>query len=112
MVDDYRFGKIVLDGQSYDHDIIVHRGEVHNWWREKGHSVCEADLREVFEGGPSRLVLGTGAFGMVRVPKHVRDAVGQRGIELVVGKSGKAVRDFNRSLDRGEDVALAVHLTC
>ncbi len=46
MIEDYKFGKIVVDGESFSSDIEVDwQGNVEEWWREEGHEVCLRDLR-------------------------------------------------------------------
>jgi len=63
-IDDYRFGRIVIDGRAYTSDLILlpHR-VVENWWREEGHLLHAADLGPVLELQPEVLVVGQGTFG-------------------------------------------------
>ena len=59
---DYSFGRIVVDGQEQTRDLIVlPERVVTNWWRREGHSLALDDLREVEGELPEKLILGTGA---------------------------------------------------
>ena len=50
MIDSYIFGKIVIDGQDYDRDVIVYPDYVErNWWRKEGHELCIDDIKSSIE---------------------------------------------------------------
>jgi len=112
MVERYRFGHVEVDGRAYDHDITVLGNTVNAWWRDKGHRVSKADLEEVLAARPETLIVGTGAFGMMRMPDETRAYVDGLGIELATAKTAKAVEHFNALQAAGRDAALAIHLTC
>ena len=47
-VDDYSFGRIVINGKTYRNDVIVSKDWIKpNWWRKEGHSVCLEDIKDV-----------------------------------------------------------------
>ena len=47
-IEDYRFGRIEIDGQPYDRDVIILPERViANWWRREGHRVHPEDLEAV-----------------------------------------------------------------
>ena len=113
MIEDYGFGRIVIDGKTYRQDVIVFPDRVKpNWWRKEGHSLCLEDLKDVLEDPPEVLVVGTGYAGLMRVPREVREKLEEMGIRVVVEKTGKAYRTFNRLLSEGRRVVAALHLTC
>jgi len=112
VIEHYRFGSLTLDGDVHTSDVIIHGGSVQSWWRKTGHSVTRADLEELVARSPATLVIGTGAYGMMRVPADTRRFIEEQGIVLQVEKTGVAVETFNRLLDEGADVAIAMHLTC
>mgnify|MGYP000359582864 FL=1 len=113
MIDEYSFGRIVIDGKTYRHDVIVFPDRVKpNWWRREGHSLCLEDLEEVLRDPPEVLVIGTGYVGLMRVPREVREKLEEMGIQVVVEKTGKAYRTFNKLLSEGRRVVAALHLTC
>lgn len=108
----YRFGAVTVDGAAHTADVLV-RGETCTPWRRKrGHAVAIEDLEAVLDPPPEILVLGTGAFGLMRVPAAVRAAIEDRGVEVVAKRTAKAVETFNALSDAGRNVAIGMHLTC
>ncbi len=112
-IDAYRFGRITIDGQDYDHDVIVFPQRVHaNWWRQQGHRLEVADLEEVFRDPPQVLVIGTGYFGNMTVPEATLAVLRARGIETRVLRTGEAVTELDRLQRELARVVAALHLTC
>jgi len=57
IVNDYSFGRIVIEGKTYTRDVIVSRNWIKpNWWRKEGHSVCLDDIKEILERNPEVVV--------------------------------------------------------
>ncbi|MEM0358990.1 MAG: Mth938-like domain-containing protein [Candidatus Hadarchaeales archaeon] len=110
-VDSYEFGRIVINGRVYTHDVLILPDRIERWWRKKGHRVCPEDLKEVMEEKPQILVVGRGYSGEMEVPEETVRVLGEKGIELVAEETGKAVESFNR-LSKTKRVAAALHLTC
>ena len=76
----FEFGVIEIDGVTYEHDLVVDRGEIHR--RKKKAS---KKFRETFGHTPlsveenipwkcTRLVIGTGAYGRLPVMDDVKRA--------------------------------------
>jgi hypothetical protein len=108
---DYSFGRIVVDGQEQTRDLIVlPERVVTNWWRREGHSLALDDLREVEGGLPEKLILGTGAHGRLSPPRAVIEELERRGIDVEVLRTGEAVRRYGELDER--HTAAALHLTC
>jgi hypothetical protein len=113
IVEGYRFGKIVIDGQEYSRDLLILPDRVREgWWRARGHNLSVADLDEVLEDAPQILIVGTGFFGLIQVPASVREAVTGRGIELHVLPTRNAWSLYNRVAASERQVAAAFHLSC
>jgi hypothetical protein len=107
----YSFGRIVVDGQEYDRDLIVLPDRVvANWWRRDGHSLALEDLRDVEDELPEKLILGTGAYGRLQPPAAVVEELARRGIDVEVLHTDEAVRRYGE-LDE-QRTAAALHLTC
>lgn len=112
-IDDYSFGRIRIDGQDYDRDVIVRPDRVEaGWWRREGHRLDLADLDDVLADPPGVLVIGTGYFGRMAVPRETREALRDKGIEVRAERTGKAVEAFNRLAAEHGRVVAALHLTC
>jgi hypothetical protein len=111
-IDSYSFGSIVIDKKRYDADVIILPDRVvANWWRKSGHSLEPDDLVEIVSHKPDKLIIGTGSFGVMKVPVETLEFLGNQGIKTIVLKTGDAVEEFNRS-ESGGSVAAALHLTC
>jgi hypothetical protein len=110
-LEDYSFGRIVVDGKEQTRDLIVLPDRVvTNWWRRDGHSLAVADLDEVSDELPEKLVLGTGAQGRLRPPRAVIEELERRGIDVEVLRTDEAVRRYGELDERR--TAAALHLTC
>jgi hypothetical protein len=110
-LEDYSFGRIVVDGEEHDRDLIVLPDRVvADWWRRDGHSLALEDLREVEDELPEKLILGTGAYGQLRPPAAVLEELARRGIDVEVLQTGDAVRRYVELDERR--TAAALHLTC
>jgi len=111
-IQDYRFGRMSVDGKRYTQDLILLPDRVvANWWRKEGHRLDVEDLQEVFAAAPRVLVVGSGAYGLVKVPEETRRALEAAGIELRVARTGEAWRLYN-GLREKHPTAGAFHLTC
>lgn len=114
-IEHYGFGHIIIDGQSYGQDVILLPNRViPNWWRERGHSLSPADLQDVVEARDQVevLIVGTGAYGLMAVPRETRSYLEEQGIQLIVKRTEAAVEEYNRRQKEGQSVAAALHLTC
>jgi len=111
-IQEYRFGRMVVDGEEHTRDLILLPDRVvSGWWRKEGHRLDVDDLRVVFEAGPEVLVVGTGAYGMMKVPEETRRAVEAAGIQLRAARTGEAWRTY-QDLRGRHRTAGAFHLTC
>lgn len=112
MIDQYSFGKIVVDGETYTSDVIIYPDRVDGrWWRKEGHNLSLEDLADVFDAKPQTLVVGQGQPGLMKVSDDVRQAIADQGIELHVAPTAGAVEEYNR-LAAGKTTVAALHLTC
>ncbi|MFP3949942.1 MAG: MTH938/NDUFAF3 family protein [Candidatus Micrarchaeia archaeon] len=111
MIEEYEFGRIVINGKEYTNDVIMIGEKVHpEWWRERGHFLQKKDLGPILETELDTLVVGTGHDGAMRVGRDVREYCREKKIELIELKSGNAVKKYNAMETEG--AALAIHLTC
>jgi hypothetical protein len=107
----YRFGHVTVDGRELTRDVIVLPGRVvENWWRREGHELAWADLEDVADELPERLVVGTGADQRMRPVQEVLDRLKERGVEVECLQTDRAVTRF-AELDPA-NTAAALHLTC
>ena len=113
MIENYSFGKIVVNGITYTNDIKVVQGRVvSDWWRKRGHSVDIEDIRDILETKPGVLVIGKGQPGMMRSSKSLRRFLQKNGIELIEEKTSKAITTYNSLLQQEIEVGAGFHLSC
>jgi hypothetical protein len=112
---DYSFGSIRIDGQTYDRDVVVDRGEIRK--RKKGPS---KELRAEYGHTPlsaaedipwkcGRLVIGTGHSGSLPVLPDIEEEARRRDVELVMVPTAKAIDVLNEGM---KDTNAVLHLTC
>lgn len=114
-VQHFSFGSIRIDGVTYEHDVIIERGEVRKRQKkgskklrnEFGHTPLS--LEEAIPWECRRLILGTGAYGALPVVDAVRREAKKRGVELVVVPTAQAIREFERDPDNTNAI---LHVTC
>ncbi len=113
MIDHYQFGRIVIDGQSYESDVIIYPCWCvdDTWWRDQGHLLQLVDLEDALAAEPDVLVVGTGAYGRMKVAEEVHERLRQLGIDLIAARTAQAVEHVNELVESRRVVA-ALHLTC
>ena len=112
-VDQYDFGRIEIAGATYTSDVIISDRHVHaGWRRQQGHRLQVADLDAVIELKPEILVVGTGYYGRMTVPKATRDHLDEIGIKTISAPTREAVEEFNRLQRDCANIVAALHLTC
>lgn len=112
MIELYSFGRIVVDGKEYTSDVIIYPDRVDgNWWRKEGHRLQVVDIEKVIEEKPEIMIVGTGASGLMVVPKEIENYITGKGIKLVVDTTKEACDAYNRLSKLGKTIA-ALHLTC
>jgi hypothetical protein len=110
-IEDYAFGRVLVDGEEHTKDVIVLPSRVvGSWWRREGHALVLEDLDEVLDELPERLIVGTGAYGRMRPDPGVLEQLRARKIEVESLPTPDAVRRYGE-LDEARTAA-ALHLTC
>ncbi|MGD1995464.1 MAG: MTH938/NDUFAF3 family protein [Anaerolineae bacterium] len=111
-IEDYRFGRMIVDGQAHGQDLILLPDRViAGWWRNKGHELAPEDLRSVLEAAPDLLVVGTGAYGRMKVTRATKKVLREANIELRAAPTEEAYQIYNE-LREQQEVVGAFHLTC
>ncbi len=110
MIDQYSFGKIIINGKAFTKDIIIQNGQIKSWWRKQGHNVQLDDVKEVIKEKPDIMIIGTGGHGAMQVPEETRRFILEKGIKLITEKTSDAVNTFNK--EKQENKAGLFHLTC
>jgi len=112
MIQSYSFGKITIDGKEYTSDLIIYKNTINDkWWRKEGHNLHLEDLVDVLNENPKILIIGTGAYGLMKVPSELIKYLNEKDIRVIVKKTEVACTEYNKFLQT-EDVVALFHLTC
>ena len=111
-IDKYSFGSIVVEGEQYSSDIIIFCDHVEsNWWRKQGHTLSKEDIHSVVAVHPDVIIIGTGYYGIMKVPPAIVEYARVHGIEMIVEKTTKAWKTYNE-VRNDKNVVACLHLTC
>jgi hypothetical protein len=110
----FSFGSIVIDGVTYDHDVVIDRGEIRK--RRKGPSRrfrgefghTPLSVEEEIPWHCRRLVIGTGT-GALPVMDEVKREAERRNVELVIEPTAHAIARLKRE---PADTNAILHVTC
>jgi hypothetical protein len=113
-IQSYSFGKITIDRQTYTKDLIIlPSGKIVGpWIRNAGHILEVADIKEILDEAPSVLVIGTGAYGGMKLKIDLSVQLQEKGINVIARPTKEAVATFNALQERSDVVAACFHLTC
>ncbi len=114
-IDDYQFGLMTIDEKRYANDIEVRNfeNEVFPWWRKESHCIDCEDVKKAIIQKPELIIIGTGFSGMAQVTENAKKEIESSGIQLIMEKTGDAVRIFNEeSSMKGKKIIGLFHLTC
>ncbi len=105
-IEKYSFGKIVINRKKYISDVIIFSDHVKaNWRRKKGHYLQLEDLENILAAKPEKVIIGTGAFGVMKISDQVIEKMKDLGIEFKAVKTGEAVKLFNSEVSHKNVVA-------
>jgi hypothetical protein len=113
--DEFSFGAIRIDGATYEHDVVIDRGEVSRRRKkaskkfrdEFGHTPLSVE--EKIPWKCRRLVVGTGANGRLPVMDEVRREALRRRIKLLVLPTVEAIEELR---EKPEGTNAILHVTC
>ncbi|MCI0612885.1 MTH938/NDUFAF3 family protein [bacterium] len=112
--EEFSFGSIRIDGVTYEHDVVIDRGEVSKrkkkpskkFREEYGHTPLS--LKERIPWKCHRLIIGTGT-GRLPVMKDVQREAKRREIKLIIIPTVEAIKLLKQKPD---DTNAILHVTC
>ncbi|TVR70200.1 MAG: hypothetical protein EA427_06565 [Spirochaetaceae bacterium] len=110
------FGRVEIEGETYSEDVMIVKGRVQPRAKsasrelkgEYGHTPLSE--REPIPWDCAKLIVGTGAHGMLPLTEGVRAAARKQEVELVTVKTAEACRML-ATADLADTNAI-LHLTC
>ena len=111
----FEFGSIRIDGVTYEHDVVIDRGEVRERKKKPskpfrddfGHTPLS--IEEKIPWKCRRLVIGTGAQGALPVMEQVKREADRRKVELLSLPTRQAIDALNKG---SKDTNAVLHVTC
>ncbi len=113
------FGKIVVDGKSYNKDILIDsngkvfwRGGTAKQFYGTDHTICTEEVQYLLDTEPTPrvLIIGTGQYGGAsRLEAGIKRECDKKNISLVTKKTPDAVAEFNKT---AATKAALFHITC
>ena len=111
----FHFGRIEIDGVTYERDVVIDRGRV-----RKRKKKLSKRFREEFRHTPvsvkeeipwkcQRLVIGTGRYGSLPVMDEVKREARRRKIDLLILSTDEAMETLAQKSD---DTNAILHVTC
>jgi hypothetical protein len=116
-IDGTTFGTITIDGQTYEHDVVIRLGGEVVKRKKKlskklygtSHVLSKDEAKFVFEKGCKQLILGSGQFGNVHLSPEAEAYFEKKHCTVLLKPTPEAIRAFNRS--HSTKIAL-FHVTC
>jgi hypothetical protein len=116
-IDATNFGSITIQGKNYRHDVLIHMDGSIAKRKKKlskkvygtSHKLSLEEAKYIYEKGTEKIIYGTGQFGRARLSEQAKQYFENKGVELVLIPTPKAIAVWNEST--GNVVGL-FHLTC
>ena len=112
MIDSYKFGEFIVDKKKFECNIELINDQVKEHRHLPEHRLTLDDFQDLINANPSVLIIGTGAYGVVKPPQQIIKVIENKGIKVIVEKTGDACKTYNRILKQGKKVAALMHNTC
>jgi hypothetical protein len=116
-IDGTTFGEIVIDGKTYEHDVVIRlSGEIIK--RKKklskrlygtSHVLSKDEAKFLFEEGCEQIIIGSGQFGNVQLSPEAGAYFAKHDCQVLLKPTPEAIGAFNRS--RARKIGL-FHVTC
>ena len=111
-----KFGRIDIEGQHYDYDVVVEKGKVRKrnkraskaYRSEFGHTPLSAEEEIPWHG--RKLFVGTGAYGSLPVMPEVYEEARKKGVEVVAMPTVKVCELLK--IFEPDDINAILHVTC
>ncbi|MBP0595346.1 hypothetical protein J8I87_38020 [Paraburkholderia sp. LEh10] len=112
--DAFSFGSIRIDGVTYEHDVVIDRGQVRKRKKKPSKAFREAfghtpvSTAEAIPWNCQCLVIGTGT-GALPVMEEVKQEAERRKVELVIVPTEEAIARLKEQTSRTNAI---LHVTC
>jgi hypothetical protein len=107
----YSFGKIIIDGKTFENDVAILPDKTIKRWRAKvRHAIQLVDVKDLIDESSATLIIGIGANKRCDISNDIIDYAESKGVRLEVLDTYEAVRLFNTFPKEG--LSACFHLNC
>jgi len=111
------FGSITIDGQKFDHDVIIRLDGTIKKRKKKlskkfygtSHKISREEAEFIYEDGAKTLIIGTGQYDRVHLSEEAQEYFDSRGLRLITVATPEAISLWN---DEGGAAIGLFHITC
>ena len=115
-IQDFSFGSVQIDGKTYEHDVVIDRGEIKKRKKkpskkfrdEFGHTPIS--IEEEIPWKCRQLIIGSGVTGALPVMEDVRRKAEKKGVELIILRTPEALERLKK--ESTGDTNAILHVTC
>lgn len=114
-IEDFSFGRIIIDGVAYEHDVVIDHGKVRKRKKKPSKKFRDAyghtplSVAEEIPWKCRRLVIGTGAEGNLPIMDDIKEEAARRNLELVVLPTAQAIKELRKASPHTNAI---LHITC
>jgi hypothetical protein len=111
----FTFGLIRIDGVTYEHDVVIDRGEIRERKKKASKPFRDAfghtplSVEEKIPWKCRRLVIGTGVHGALPVMDEVKREAERRNVKLLSLPTTKAIEVLKK---KAKDTNAVLQVTC
>jgi hypothetical protein len=111
------FGSITVDGESYDHDIIISlEGEVKKRKKKlskaiygSSHTISLPEIEYVYQEDAAGIIIGSGQYGVAKLSKEASDFLEGKNCRIELMDTPKALKEWNKQTKNWIGL---FHITC
>ena len=116
-INDTSFGSITVEGERYEHDIIINLdGEVKKRKKKlskaiygSSHTISLPEIEYVYQDKAEGLIVGSGQYGVARLSEEASEFLKEKHCRLILKNTPDALEEWNSQ--KGKWIGL-FHITC
>ncbi len=116
-IDSTSFGQITIQGQRYNHDVIIRLDGTVKKRKKKlskkvygtSHKISLAEAEYVYEEGAAKVLIGGGQYGRVQLSEQAAAFFEEKSVDVSIVSTPEAIQQWNQV--EGATIGL-FHVTC
>ena len=116
-IDSTEFGRITIDGKTYEHDVIIRlsgkvkkrKKKLSKKYYGTSHTISKEEASFVYQKGCTKLILGTGQYDNVRLSPEAADYFEKKGCKVIAEPTPEAIDSYNKAKKKKAGL---FHVTC